>query len=102
MGTVKLKPPDKIGRYTFEAAAMEVSRAIRRGGRGTHAQLARELGISSQQLSHRLAVDYSRFSIVQLGICADFFAKQQGQAGYGRGWPLMSYEESLALWGKGS
>ncbi len=98
--TTKLKQPSRVGRYTHEAVAREISRAIGRGPRGTHARLAKALGLSSQGLSHRLTPVYARFDVVQLGICADFFSREQGVEGYGRGWPLMSYEESLSHWNR--
>lgn len=99
MTSIKLKPPTRVGRYRYEAIATEVARAIARGGPGTHKKLAAALGLSSQQLSHRLAGTYSRFSLEDMGIAADFFASTQEAADYGRGWPLMSSEESRALWG---
>jgi len=93
----KIKPPTQVGRYTYEAVTQEIARAIKRGGRGTHIALARELRWTSQQLSHRLAGTYARFELEHYGVIADFMAKQQGIAGYRRGWPLMTYEESLSL-----
>jgi hypothetical protein len=95
----KLKPPLRVGRYTYDGVVSEITRAIRRGGRGTHAKLAAALGLQSQQLSHRLAGTYARFSLEDFGIIADYMAATQGPHGYGRGWPFLTYEESLSLWG---
>jgi hypothetical protein len=95
-----LKQPAKVGRYTFEGVAQEIARAIERHGRGTHTALATHLGIRSQQLNARLAGTYARFDVVELGLVADFFAGKYGVQGYCRGWPLLSYEESMTICGK--
>lgn len=66
-------------------AAREVHRTIQNHPRGTHASVARELGISSQQLSHRLANDYD-FTLEEIGIVADFLRAPAG-------WPFISWGE---------
>ncbi len=78
------------GRYTYEAAALEVAKAIGRRGRGTHKALAADLELTSQQLSHRLAGELARFDLEQLGRIADFFDAPPG-------WPLIPWDLAQAL-----
>jgi hypothetical protein len=81
------KPPEpRAGRYTMERAAAEVARVIQAKPRGTHVAVARELNISSQQLTHRCSNDY-KFTVEELGIIADFL-------GAPTGWPFVPWPEA--------
>jgi hypothetical protein len=88
-GTVKTLKPEpeapRVGRYTMERAAAEVHRVIQSRERGTHSRIAEELGMSSQQLTHRCSSDYD-FTLVELGIIADFLHAPTG-------WPFVPWKE---------
>jgi hypothetical protein len=82
-----LKPARHRGRYSLAAVAVEIANQIGRQGRGTHKALAAHLGITSQQLSHRLAIDTARLKIEEIGSIADFFNAPPG-------WPFVAWDVS--------
>jgi hypothetical protein len=80
-------PAPRVGRYSVGRAAGEVERHIQSAKkRGTHVRAAEALGISSQQLSHRIDGTY-KFTIEELGILADHFRAPPG-------WPFIPWEEA--------
>jgi hypothetical protein len=84
MGSL-LKPTRHRGRYSLPAVALEIAHQIGRQGRGTHKALAAHMGISSQQLSHRLAIDTTRLKLEEIGVIADFFNAPPG-------WPFVAWD----------
>lgn len=87
VATKELKSaPPRAGRYTAEGVREEIYRVIQSGPRGTHVKVAREMNISSQQLSHRLGGAYG-FSIDEIGIIADALGAPPG-------WPFIAMAEA--------
>lgn len=88
-----LNPPTHFGRYSTKAVSLEIAAAIKRRGRGTHKDLAAHMGWTSQQLSHRLAVDTTRWRIEQIGAIAEFFKAPPG-------WPFVAWDVAQAAFGR--
>jgi hypothetical protein len=85
-----LKPVTHAGRYSAKHVSLEIAAAIARKGRGTHKALAAHMGWTSQQLSHRLAVDTTRWKVEEIGAIADFMRAPPG-------WPFVAWDVAEAV-----
>lgn len=74
----------KTSRYTTPGVHAEIATRIAKGGRGTHAALSAHLGMSSQQLTHKLKKARTEWRIEDLSAVADFFDAPSG-------WPLVQW-----------
>lgn len=88
-----LNRPAHVGRYSTKAVSLEIAAAIKRKGRGTHKALAAHMGWGHTQLSHRLAVDTTRWRIEEIGAIADFLDAPPG-------WPFVAWDVAAAAFGR--
>jgi transcriptional regulator with XRE-family HTH domain len=100
MGVTRPRPdPVPVSRYTLEKIGLEIRSAIEDGRglpdskkkRGYHSRIAEYLGMSSQQLSHRLSGDYE-LTIEMVGAIAEFMNAPPG-------WPFIPWNIASATFG---
>lgn len=76
--------PLPTSRYSYEAAALEVERLLKRKGRGSQKQAAAACGLTASQFSKRV-YGVEMFRVEHFGAIADW-------AGAPTGWPFIPWE----------